>query len=259
MCIIMVIESFVLKDFSSTAVSLSTIAVLIALTISVRTLIETIKQRSSTYRPLFSIKYPNNFTLKWTADDPSYNDFTFINKIGENSSFVGHHKVMLLPFFNTGLGSINALNITFDFDIGRFKKKFPKDCNYTLETENGKLIYSNKNDKDASFEHITTNKKQSLTLDSVPPSNNSERPTVVAFPQSYSDLVAAICFIEMEGKTSKNLIELLPPLKCNVKYFDIGGEKYEKKYSIRIKVEDNSCEEFDTRNKFSLVIIYEYA
>jgi hypothetical protein len=247
MCNLISTPTFI--DFT---VRFTDILTLIAVILTLFTLIEIRSQRQSMYIPdlFLGDRYVNFYGFDF---HDRYSNFEFDQiedpkKEKQSDEIPKKFYSVELFLHNIGFGAAKSVKIKWEYDI----EKFIELLNPMVD-KNQFGVSLNKQDgrQGAYIEHILTEHFSSCTYsylmngekDVVLPKHTIEKSPIINVPETYTTLLSyfiAFKYEMFDPKSKKHYIfdELneIPPLSLNLTYYDIRNKKYQKEISLKFMV-----------------------
>lgn len=221
----------------------SSVATLFATIIVLFTLLEMRKQRKGGIKPELTISNTNFYCyadeiggvilpIWWSPQRLKTKDLEDLFVLKDIS-------IVSLKLYNIGLWAAKELEFVWDYDIESMLRFIEaKDDNKVLKLEFTKKEHDSKGvlliRLPKMLEEIRLEDELSVLEEYCLPAQIITDAKKVDLPRSYVRLLSMIVYISINsGIESLELINEIPPLKLTIKYHDIEGKIYKKKYSIR--------------------------
>ena len=188
------------------------------------------KQTENSYRPELAISRTMFKSIPYSTSAGSIPD-RWVKKEEESPNIRGPFTI---PLHNVGLGAARDLKVQWSFPIEEATSKINELAQKSLtpifyEYKNGQLFYkSDEIDNGASL----WKNQQEETIDFVLPASASKALTDLKVPHAFIKVVSALVHFNSKSEDFESL-DGIPNLIANICYFDIGGKKYETKFTIK--------------------------
>jgi hypothetical protein len=223
-------------DWFSLITNLATLATAVAALLTIR---EMRAQRRSTYRPEIAFqRTPLN--LFWSNDEFLSAPLLCTSQQGKTSE--GLDQVVFLEGRNVGLGAGTNLEANWHFDVNQaiyVLSKLDLQQNFKIWNDaNGQIEFNNerKSPKLTVFRHAVLGHTPYML-----PIQISSEPIQIILPSAYVQMFCIWVYLHIQQSENKvndhpRNPEELPPLELLLSYSDIGGERYERRYTVRLEL-----------------------
>ena len=190
------------------------------------------KQRMESYRPgLVIVRTP----IKSQAEEePISFNWTISN--GDNVRSPNDSTSFSAPLWNVGLGAAKEVKIRWNFPIdklvllvNRLAQESPKPVYFQWRNEVLNMVWDN-----SPYYLLNWTAEKESDIDFILPASISQTATELIIPKLYIELVSSLVYFAIKVKKIEQNISKIPPLKCLLKYNDIGGAKHSVKFALSV-------------------------
>jgi hypothetical protein len=142
-----------------------------------------------------------------------------------------------IPVRNVGLGAAKSIILTWSFPVEQMVNYVNEAAQRTLTPayfsidEWGVSVKS----KTLGDEMSMWKNQQRTSLDFILPASVEIEPVTISLPHAYILLSSAMLFFGIKDEKSKDPL-IVPPLRANMEYLDIGNRKHKSSFEIDLQV-----------------------
>ena len=212
--------------------AISSVAAFVTAIIVFFTLLEMIRQRQSTYKPDLVCKSTQFFVSADVIDTLQYTISTKDNDDkGDQNRRAPQGRA-----FNIGLGSAKNLILTWRFDHDRAIEDVSR-----LNLELGLSLFVEENILKIKGKfggiHINLANDNFQNIDYILPVSITNEPVSIHIPFSYVHLLSIYSIFQMynDSENALDALSSFPQIWLTIKFKDVGGRVYKKKYGINAR------------------------